>query len=212
MLAVSYGPGQPSVHADVLPRNVARVVGEQERRRLSDLHNGTSPPHRYRLSGIFVYLEALYVARQDVVHPYALGRVAVGVELREAGKGGAQGGGEGEGGRGLEGREGGDVDHGAASSLPEHRGRHQSGDAHDIQHHHRSRASCHCSSVRSRISPEAGWPLLLTTPSIRPYLSRVAPTSDSRSASFVTEPVRPRPPSSLARASALPEGDISATA
>src|SRR5215204_1584445 len=132
-LAVSYGSGQSAVHADVLPSDVARVLGEEERRRLRDLRDRTPPAHRYRLLGLFVYLEALYVARQDVVHPDALCCVAVGVELREACKGGAQGGGEGEGGGGLEGREGGDVDDGAA--LPEHRGRHQAGDAHDVQHH-----------------------------------------------------------------------------
>jgi hypothetical protein len=40
----------------------------------------------------------------------------------------------------------------------------------------RSRAPCHCSSVSSRISPEAGCPVLLTTPSTRPYLWRVPPT------------------------------------
>ena len=90
--AVSYGSGQPAVHADVLPRDVARVLGEEERRRLRDLRNRTPPAHRYRLSGLFVYLEALYVARQHVVHPDALCCVAVGVELREAGQGSAQGG------------------------------------------------------------------------------------------------------------------------
>src|SRR5215203_3509031 len=131
---VSYGSGQSAVHADVLPRDVARVLGEEERRRLRDLRDRTPPAHRYRLSGLFVYLEALYVARQHVVHPDALCCVAVGVELREAGQAGAQGGGEGEGGGGLEGREGGDVDDGGAA-LPEHRGRHQPGDAHDVQHH-----------------------------------------------------------------------------
>src|SRR5215208_3209125 len=124
-LAVSYGSGQSAVHADVLPRDVARVLGDEERRRLRDLRNRTPPAHRY---------QPLYVARQDVVHPDALCCVAVGVELREAGQGGAQGGGEGEGGGGLEGREGGDVDDGGAA-LPEHRGRHQAGDAHDVQHH-----------------------------------------------------------------------------
>src|SRR3712207_6414679 len=131
--AVSYGPCQPAVHTDVLPRDVAGVFGEEERCCLGDLCDRTPPPHWYRLSGLIVYLETLYVARQNVVHPYTLGRVAVGVELREASKGSAQGGGEREGGGGLEGREGGDVDHGAAS-LPEHRGRHQTGDAHDVQH------------------------------------------------------------------------------
>src|SRR5215204_2517918 len=87
-LAVSYGSGQSAVHADVLPSDVARVLGEEERRRLRDLRDRTPPAHRYRLLGLFVYLEALYVARQDVVHPEALCCVAVGVELREAGQGG----------------------------------------------------------------------------------------------------------------------------
>src|SRR5215211_1256882 len=119
-LAVSYGSGQSAVHADVLPSDVARVLGEEERRRLRDLRDRTPPAHRYRLLGSFVYLEALYVARQDVVHPDALYCVAIGVELREAGQSGAQGGGDGEGGGGLEGREGGDVDDGGAA-LPEHR-------------------------------------------------------------------------------------------
>src|SRR5215213_11549032 len=132
-LAVSYGSGQSAVHADVLPSDVARVLAEEERRRLRDLRDRTPPAHRYRLLGLFVYLEALYVARQDVVHPDALCCVAVGVELREAGQGGAQGGGEGEGGGGLEGREGGDVGNGAAA-MPEHHGGHQAGDAHDVQH------------------------------------------------------------------------------
>src|SRR5215212_11555425 len=133
-LAVLYGSGQSAVHADVLPSDVARVLEEEERRRLRDLRDRTPPAHRYRLLGLFVYLEALYVARQDIVHPEALCCVAVGVELREAGQAGAQGGGEGEGGGGLEGREGGEVDDSAAA-LPEHRGRHQAGDAHDVQHH-----------------------------------------------------------------------------
>src|SRR5215213_6148739 len=134
-LAVLYGSGQSAVYADVLPSDVARVLGEEERRRLRDLRDRTPPAHRYRLLGSFVYLEALYVAQQDVVHPDALCCVAVGVELREAGQSGAQGGGDGEGGGGLEGREGGDVDDGGGAALPEHRRRHQAGDAHDVQHH-----------------------------------------------------------------------------
>src|SRR5215204_6268871 len=209
-LAVSYGSGQPAVHADVLPRDVARVLGEEEARRLRDLRNRTPPAHRYRLSGLFVYLEALYVARQHVVHPDALCCVAVGVELGEAGQGSAQGGGEGEGGGGLEGGDGGDVDDSAAPcrSIAGVTSRAMRTTLSTT----RSRASCHCPSASSRTSPEAGCPVLLTTPSMRPYLSRVPPTRVSRSDSSVTEPVSPRPPSSSPRASALPEGDISATA
>src|SRR5215217_588428 len=189
-LAVSYGSGQSAVHADVLPSDVARVLGEEERRRLRDLRDRTPPAHRYRLLGLFVYLEALYVARQDVVHPDTLCCVAVGLELREAGQSGAKGGGDGEGGGGLEGREGGDVDDGGA--LPEHR-RSIAGVTRRAMRTTfsttKSRASCHCSSVRFRISPDAGWPVLLATPSMRPYLSRVSLTRASRSSSSVTEPV-----------------------
>src|SRR5215212_8002747 len=210
-LAVSYGSSQPAVHADVLPRDVARVFGDKEGHRLRDLRNQTPPAHRYRLSGLFVYLEALYVARQHVVHPDALCCVAVGVELREAGQGGAQGGGEGEGGGGLEGREGGDVDDGAAA-LPEHRGRHQAGDAHDVQHH-QVQGLVPLAVRQLQDLPGGGVPRAVDHPvDATVPVEGFADEGLKVAASSVTEPVRPRPPSSSASASALPEVDISATA
>src|SRR5215208_6789280 len=208
---VSYGTGQSAVHADVLPRDVARVLGDEERRRLRDLRNRTPPAHRYQLSGLFVYLEALYVARQHVVHPDALCCVAVGVELREAGQGGAQGGGEGEGGGGLEGREGGDVDDGGAA-LPEHRGRHQAGDAHDVQHH-QVQGLVPLAVRQLQDLPGGGVPRAVDHPvDATVPVEGFADEGLKVAASSVTEPVRPRPPSSSASASALPEVDISATA
>jgi hypothetical protein len=159
--------------------------------------------------GLLVYLEALYVARQDVVHTDAIGRVAVGVELAEAGQGGAQRGGEGEGGGGLEGREGGDVDNGAA--LPEHRGRHQAGDAHDVQHH-QVEGLVPLPVRQLQDLPRGGVPR-----AVDDRVDAAVPLDGAADEGLEVGLLRDRAreadsPSSLARASALPEVDISATA
>ena len=70
---------------------------------------------------------------------------------------------------------------------------------------------CHCSSVISRIGARGPWPALLTSTSMRPHCASVPSTSRFRSSFDWLEPVTPRPPSSVASASPLPEEDRMAT-
>src|SRR5260221_668938 len=70
---------------------------------------------------------------------------------------------------------------------------------------------CQSPSAISSSPPWGGCRALLTTASMRPQRSSVAPTTLPSTPGSVFEPVKPSPPSDLPRASPLPEADMTAT-
>src|SRR5690606_5077392 len=86
----SHRAGDAAIDAQVLPRDVAAGIGDEERDRLGDLFNGTVPAQRYPALELRLFRQAVDETRQDIVHAYAGGGVPVCVQLGEGGKPGAK--------------------------------------------------------------------------------------------------------------------------
>lgn len=123
---------QPTVYPEILASDIARLVGEQKRHRLGDLHGVAHPPHGDANPGAVRDRVRVDEAGEHAVHADAVGGIAVGEELGKAAESGPQSRRNGELQQRLESGKGRDIDE-CPAALLQHRRNRQTSKAGDIQ-------------------------------------------------------------------------------